>query len=142
MDILLTGILMIAVLADLATYKIPNALTIVGLVASLVYGIHTGGPPELLISSLNVLISFIILFPLYLIKALGAGDIKLFIVLASYYGFRSILVIVFCSLFISAIYGLLKKIFLILIKKKKGLCRLHFAPCIFIAFILHIVHLY
>jgi|UPI0003B697F5 prepilin peptidase CpaA len=127
MDVLLIGILTIAVLADLKSYKIPNALTYTSLVGLLIILLSTKGPPGLLQAIISVFIAWGILFLIYLVRGLGAGDVKLFMVIAAALGTKTFFLILIASLIISAIYGLFKITFLLILRKKHGTCHIHFS---------------
>ena len=70
MLVFLVILLLAAVFTDWKRGKIPNVLILIGSVA----GILTGQPPGKKI--LGAIVVMIIFFPFYLIRALGAGDIK------------------------------------------------------------------
>ena len=70
MLIFLVILLLAAVFTDWKTGKIPNFLILIGSIA----GILIGQPPGKKI--LGTMVVIIIFFPFYLIRALGAGDIK------------------------------------------------------------------
>ncbi|MGM0769081.1 MAG: A24 family peptidase [Pseudomonadota bacterium] len=83
--ILLVG-LVIAVLSDLSTCRIPNKLTLTMVLASLV--LHTWyGQWEGLIFALSGLVAGLLCFlPLHLFGAMGAGDVKLLAAVGSVVG--------------------------------------------------------
>ena len=76
--ILLITILMVATVMDLRTDRIPNAFILISLMTGLIYQYHTSGIQTTLISMMGILFSILLLFPTFMIRALGAGDIKLF----------------------------------------------------------------
>lgn len=117
MQVLLYGILMIAIITDFKNYKIPNTLIIVGLVVgSFLKGI-CNGPPGFFKTVSDALIVMVVLIPFFIIKALGAGDIKLFSVIAGYIGIKQTEKIVIIALILGAILGILKIIILNISKK-------------------------
>lgn len=157
MYIVLSGILVMAVLADLAKAKIPNPLILYGLVVCLVLQLVYNGPPGLLKGIVNVLITFLVLYILFLVRALGAGDIKLMCVIASALGAKQSILILFISgllliackftcLFINMITGkhlslgsldasLDKRSFVIL-GKGYSFNRVRFSPFIFVSYLI------
>lgn len=120
MFVLIIGILLIAVLADLATYRIPNALILIGLLLGLAYSFIDKGPPGIADSLFAVIISFILFYFLYIIKALGAGDIKLLLVLASFLGVRFTIKILIASLIVGTVYGCIKMLCSSIFQKVKS----------------------
>lgn len=137
----LVGILGVAVIIDCQTFKIPNALIVGALVGGFVVkgtnAILTG---DLLIMAdmfIAILLTMIILIPLYVFKALGAGDIKLFIVISAYTSMKESLYICLLSLFIGAIIGLIK----ILSTRMNNISfhRIHYSIPIFLATLISIV---
>ena len=94
----LYGLLFIAVVIDYRTYKIPNCLIFAGLMAAMMYHGMGSGPPGIAKVISDALLTFFITFPLFVIKALGAGDCKLFGVIAAFTTFKITLKIIFASL--------------------------------------------
>lgn len=88
-------LLLAAVREDFKSYKIPNYLVITGITASLVIHLAEHGWVSILSWILGIFLPFLILFPLFIIRVVGAGDIKLFSVIGGFYGaafgFRAIL---------------------------------------------------
>lgn len=68
---------------DLRTGKIPNLLSGIGILTGYAYHIYTEGICGTVICTVRMLIPVALLFLLFLIHALGAGDIKLFSAIAS-----------------------------------------------------------
>jgi len=67
----------VAGLSDVRTFKVPNRLTLPLAVTGVAYHTITGGPAGLKWSLLGALFGFGVLFGLYLLGAIGAGDVKL-----------------------------------------------------------------
>lgn len=91
---------------DLKTDHIPNGLilfgTIVGMSGSLWYRL------DLLQPAASMLIAFALLYPLFKIGALGAGDIKVFIMIGSFVRTKDLIVILILSFVIGAVFSLAK----------------------------------
>ena len=141
MDILVLSVLCLAVLADLATYKIPNALTLTTLAGTFLLSLLFSGPPGLVHSVSLAAMAMAILFPFYLIKALGAGDIKLFMIISAASSMHIFLAILLSTLLLSAVYGIFKKLYTFLIQKKRGRCHIHYSPWILGAYSLYLMGL-
>jgi prepilin peptidase CpaA len=73
----LAGLMALAVVSDLQSHRIPNALTALGLVAALALQGATGGWAGLGDAALGALLAFAIFFPFHLGRGMGAGDVKL-----------------------------------------------------------------
>lgn len=77
MRLVVSLLLAVSVLTDLKAYKIKNAILLPGLVAGILYQGFTNGAKGIGLGVLSMLIPFCILYPFYLLKTFGAGDIKL-----------------------------------------------------------------
>lgn len=92
----LLGALAMAALSDLHARKVPNLLVLGGILAA--SGIHavtapgagileaSGGAIGLLSSMGGVAVGFAALFPLYALRAMGAGDVKLMMMVGAFLG--------------------------------------------------------
>lgn len=89
-------LLLIAAWQDIRYYRIPNTLVFSGAVTGLL--LHTLLPQHMgglgLLTSLAGLgIGLVVLLPLYLLRAMGAGDIKLMAMIGAFVGPASMLII-------------------------------------------------
>lgn len=75
-----------AVAADLRTYKIPNRLCIGMAGSGIVLQGYFFGSRGLLSAGAGMLIPFVVLFALFWIRMIGAGDIKLLCAVGTYAG--------------------------------------------------------
>ena len=117
MLIFLVIILSVAVFTDFKSGKIPNLLILVGSIT----GIIAGQPPgDYLLRAVLIILLF---FPFYLIKALGAGDIKCFSMIALYLDSDPLLSAILYAFLIAASWSVL----MIIIKyfQKKEINNLH-----------------
>ncbi len=85
---LIWSILTVASLFDARWYKIPNQLIVLGYTAGLFLNIQMNGPIGIIYFIVKALAPVIILYLLYKVKGLGAGDIKLFSVMSTLVGMR------------------------------------------------------
>ncbi len=76
----------VACVTDLRSRRIPNVLTFGGSVAALVFFLVAGGPRGLGFSAFGWLVGFALLFPFFLLKGMGAGDVKLLALIGSWLG--------------------------------------------------------
>lgn len=91
--LLLATLLMLACVQDVRTRRIPNALVVVTGVAGLAFAALTRTPlPALATAAAGMLTGLAIWFPFYLLRMLGAGDVKLFAAAAAWLGPKSALV--------------------------------------------------
>jgi prepilin peptidase CpaA len=84
---LFLSLILLAAYADLRTRRIPNALTAGGLAAGLVTALLAGGWGGLGNAALGAVCGFAVFFALYLLRAMGAGDVKLMAAAGSFLGF-------------------------------------------------------
>jgi prepilin peptidase CpaA len=70
-------ILGLAVREDLIRHRIPNTLTVAGLVLGLGFGIIAGGLSGFVSSAGGGLVGCAVLLPFYLLRGMAAGDVKL-----------------------------------------------------------------
>ena len=68
---------MIACVTDIRSRRIPNWLTAIGILAGFSLNIFLYGLPGLKNASLGVGIALLVYFPLFCVKGMGAGDVKL-----------------------------------------------------------------
>jgi prepilin peptidase CpaA len=86
----LYAILIVAVVQDLKFMRISNRLIVMGLFLSVAFGIFLGGMPRIIDILLNISFPVIVLYLLYLLGVLGAGDIKLFSVVGGFTNFKTL----------------------------------------------------
>jgi len=87
--VVLTGLLVVAAWIDIRHHKVPNLLVLVGL--GFVIAFHGLQPAVAhgngwLAAASGCLVGFLSLFPLYLIRATGAGDVKLMAMVGAFVG--------------------------------------------------------
>ncbi len=119
--LVLAGLLLVAVYYDIRSFRIPNKLILAGLSTGLLFNVilphETGG-----LSFQSALAGFgvglILFLPLYLIRAMGAGDIKLMGMIGIFVGPLPILLI---ALYTAIAGGILAIIVLLCNGKLNGL---------------------
>ncbi|MDB5053111.1 MAG: peptidase [Bacilli bacterium] len=75
---LISSLIIIAFWIDIRSRKIPNWLTVSGITSGVLYHLLSGGVDGILFSVYGLFLGFALLFIVYLMGALGAGDVKLF----------------------------------------------------------------
>lgn len=102
--------LTIAVITDVRCYKVKNLMIIIFLIAGGTFHISSISNHDLYISILGLFAPFIVLLPLYILKMLGAGDIKLFCSIGFLLGIKDVLY----SIMYSYLFGLVLAVFIML----------------------------
>ena len=103
---MLVGLTSLAVLSDIIRDKVPNYLIVIGLVVGCIYHIMTYGVIGIAYYLLGVITPTLTLFLLYVIKALGAGDIKLLSMLGGIIGLKGVLWCMFYSFILGGIISI------------------------------------
>jgi prepilin peptidase CpaA len=111
---LIISLTAIAFIIDIRYCVIPNWLTVTGVLAGLLYHVYTEGFAGLIFSISGLFIGLALLFILYLLGAIGAGDVKLFIA----YGAVAGIDFVMQSIIYTLIYACLIGIVILIIQKK------------------------
>lgn len=81
-----SAVILVGAVTDLRTRKIPNWLTLGALPVGLILSFVFGGVKGLLAALGAMLLALIIYFPLYALRAMGAGDAKLMAAVATFIG--------------------------------------------------------
>lgn len=117
--ILLFFILFIAVCFDVQTFRIPNQLILTGYGGGILYQIYRPGEFilfEFLEYILCAFLLLVLLIPLFKIRVIGGGDVKLFSVCGLFAGFEAAISIIlyafFIGAFISVMYLAYRRFFL------------------------------
>lgn len=77
-------LLVVASVWDYKTYKIPNALTMLGVVIGLGYSFYLSGWSGIVVSITTIVIIFLLFLPVWIFFGMGAGDVKLLMMIASF----------------------------------------------------------
>ncbi len=121
------AILIVAVAFDLATRKVPNWLIVLGyLIGISTMTIKYGWSYIYLIRAIWPVLA---LFIFYYIKALGAGDIKLFSVLSIFCPTKMMISFIITSFVVAAIYGIVKLLYARELKQKMYTIVNHIFEC-------------
>lgn len=104
-------LLITAAVMDLRSFKISNRLIIGGLVTGLIVQIIESGMKGIGVFLINVSIPVILFYLLFLMRALGAGDIKLFSVIGGMWNLKMLYVTVIVSFLTAAAMSLCKMLY-------------------------------
>ncbi len=131
-------ILSLAVVTDFRERRISNRLIALGLCIGLILCILGEGSIGIVHFLVNISIPVILLFLLFQLRALGAGDIKLFSVVGGFLELRQLLAVMIASFVAASVIGLGKLLYHKLSAKKKDGNRtlIHFSLAILIGYII------
>lgn len=108
--ILLLIILLVAVVMDVCFDKIYNEWICFAVMAGLSYAVWKGGTNGLMLALVSMMIPVMLLYPLFMVNCLGAGDIKLLAATGCFLAVRETVICLGISFFIGALFSLLKMI--------------------------------
>ena len=106
--IVLCIFLCIACYFDYRQCRIPNPLILLGLTMGALRAVWLGGFPGALAVFVHAAAVVFVFYPLFQIGTLGSGDIKLFGLCAGYLPGEKILVFLFVTLMIAAVFSLFR----------------------------------
>lgn len=112
MSLTLLTILVLAVRMDFREQRISNRLIAFGLFIGLIFRILGEGSSGIVHFLVNISIPVILLFLLFQLRALGAGDIKLFSVVGGFVETRQLLFVMLAAFFTAAVIGVGKILYL------------------------------
>lgn len=105
MKIALCVFLTAVVVTDLRHYKIKNWMLLIGLILCLVYRAVQG---EFFYGLISMMIPFVCFFPFFLLRAFGAGDIKLMCVLATVMTVKETFLFMVASILFGGVIAIMK----------------------------------
>lgn len=103
--------LLIALFLDVKYSKLPNWLTVSGMAFGLIYHLITSGVHGLIFSVAGLLIAGLIFIILYIFRAVGAGDAKLFAAIGSIVGIELALYLTMYSVVYAGLIGIIILLF-------------------------------
>ncbi|MDU0200227.1 A24 family peptidase [Paenibacillus sp. MAH-36] len=123
----------IAFVTDVRKAVIPNILTISGAVVGIMLNVSISGMNGLTFSLIGAGSALMAMFLLYLIGALGAGDVKLFTAIGAMMGFSFVFQLMLYSILCAALIGLV----LLLMHKQMAETGLKLMKWLFSIIVLH-----
>lgn len=115
--VVLVVLLVIAAVIDWRTYRIPNWLTVGGMVFGLIYNTVAAGPAlsGFLTALVGLAVGLGVLLPLYMLRVMGAGDVKLMAMVGAFVGLPGVLYAVLFSLvaggIAAVVFSLYRRVF-------------------------------
>ncbi|PIS11228.1 MAG: hypothetical protein COT73_05110 [Bdellovibrio sp. CG10_big_fil_rev_8_21_14_0_10_47_8] len=100
------GLLSFGVVGDLRSKKVPNQFVLISAGTAIIFVLVTQGLPGLLVSVLSLMAGAILILPLYLMKAIGGGDLKLFLAVSLLMTWQGVLISVFGALVWGSLLGI------------------------------------
>lgn len=100
--------LLCAAWTDIRFRRVPNPLIVIGFFSGFVLIAFLEGLPALPNALIGGLIGFCALFPLYLMRWMGAGDVKLLALVGLYLGPEDIWTAIACTAFSGGLLALLQ----------------------------------
>ena len=111
-NLVLYGILILAVILDFKYMKISNRLILMGIILALAFQVIIGrGVSDFIHVLCNIFFPVIVLYLFYLMGVIGAGDVKLFSVIGGFVNFRELVLCMLCSFVVGAVISLGKMLF-------------------------------
>lgn len=107
---ILIGVFCVVIFMDWRFYRIPNICIAIGMAAGLILTGVNGSVAKLIVLVGEMTVIFLFLYPFYLLKTLGAGDIKLFMMTACYIRGEQLLRYLFVSMFLAALISIFKMV--------------------------------
>lgn len=123
-------LVLVAVGMDLKYMRISNRLILIGLGIAFIHRLCCEGLRGMLTCIFQISFPVIVLYLLFLVGALGAGDIKLFSVVGGFVNFR---VLIWCMIFafiLAAVYSLGKILYCAVKESEYQFHKMHFSVAI------------
>lgn len=99
-------LLIVSSVTDLLWGKVFNATNLCFLAAGLTCRCLHGGLPETGVGALSILVAFTLFYPLYLMKTMAAGDVKLLMAIGAWGDSKLVLQLGLFAILIGAVVGL------------------------------------
>lgn len=98
----LTVLMFMIAIIDYKKSKIPNICILTGMVYGMMYQFLHNGMEGVVFSIIQAFVLFMLFYPFYLVKGLGAGDVKLFMMLGMYFPPQELLNCLFITFLLAA----------------------------------------
>ena len=104
-------LVLIAVVMDLRNMRISNRLILIGLGSALILRLFRGGLYDMLLGILLISFPVILLYLLFLLGVLGAGDIKLFSLIGGFVNFKELMMCIVYAFLCAAVFSFVKMLY-------------------------------
>lgn len=101
-------LLVLATVSDFKTYRIPNKLILSGLVVCCYFQFLKGSFLSIFYSFITLFLICIVFLPIYYIRAIGAGDIKLFAMISCFVGMKQGIQVIIVAFIIGGVFSMFK----------------------------------
>lgn len=101
----LAALVLLAAAIDWRSHRLPNWLTLGGAALGLVLSFTPAGP-GIVQALLGALAALVLLFPLWLLRVTGAGDVKLLVAVGTFLGWPHILFAILFSMVAGGVFAL------------------------------------
>jgi prepilin peptidase CpaA len=105
--VFLVGVLLIASIKDILSYKVPNWVTLPTAIIGIIWHASARGSEGFFYSLEGVVVGFALMIFFYLTGGSGAGDVKLMAAVGGFLGPKGILIAWICTSFVGGIYALI-----------------------------------
>jgi prepilin peptidase CpaA len=106
-QVLLGAVVIIAAVSDIRIRRIPNWLVLTGLVLGLALNVFLFGAAGALSSILGCGAAFLVYFPLFIVRGMGAGDVKLMMAIGCIVGPGNWIAIFFFTSILGGVWAVL-----------------------------------
>ncbi|MDI1301016.1 MAG: prepilin peptidase [bacterium] len=104
--ILMASLLMVAAWSDVRSFRIPNAVSLGGALIGIIISGFQHGVHGVLLAAAGWAVGLTALMPLYFLRAMGAGDVKLLAMTGAFLGFPSVLGAIASTLIAGGVFAL------------------------------------
>jgi prepilin peptidase CpaA len=105
-NVLLLGLLLIASVTDISKGRIPNSVTFTGIIGAMIFHTSINGSAGLQFWLMGVILGFILLGPLYAMRGIGAGDVKLLMAVGGLVGPGNLITIFVVASLVGGLWAL------------------------------------
>lgn len=105
---ILIGVFSVAVFADWCYYRIPNVCIAIGTAAGFCMTYMSYSTAGIFQAVTNMFCVFMIFYPFYLLGGIGAGDVKLFMMMCCYARGEKLMYYLIVTMFLAAVISVLK----------------------------------
>lgn len=106
LNIFVGTLLTLACMTDLRTRRIPNVLTGSAVVAALLFHLVTGGWQAAGWSLLGLFVGALLFFPMFALRGMGAGDVKLLAAVGAWLGPGQVTIAALATSIVGGVMGL------------------------------------